>query len=542
VTEETTTPQHGPTPPGPSPNGPAAGAPRSGRPASRFSRRQLLAGTGGGLGALVVGGLAGFELPHNTASASSTGASTTTPTTQPTAAPAGPSSSVQSFITRPDLQPPSVTLTAYGPSTAGAPPFIFLSPRNYIAGAPGQAGLMIIDRQGRLVWFKPTTAAPFDFNAQSYQGKPVLTWWQGDLIYDYGSGTGEIADASYITRRSVQAGGGLREDLHELVLTSAGTALITAYQTIEADLSSVGGKTKAQVVNGHAQEIDLATGKLLFDWDCWDHIGADESYVDPPASGPYDYFHINSIAETSDGNLLISAKNTCAVYKVDRSSGKVLWRMNGKKTDFTMGPGSPFFYQHHARPNGLSGISVFDDGYEPNPKAPSRGLLLDVDEKAMRVSVSAAYRHPAGFVSGSQGSVQVLPDGHVFVGWGNQSYFSEFAADGTLVLDGELPIGCHSYRAFCNDWAGMPSGAPAIAVRSNPAGGSVVYASWNGAVNVARWSVLAGSEESSLTAIGSQQWGGFETAIAVNSGAGYYAVAALDASGKVLGRSATTRA
>jgi hypothetical protein len=497
------------------------------------------------VGALALGAVAGFELPHSAASATSAespGTSGGTPKTEPAAARPEPTSSVQTFITRPDLQPPSVTLTTYGPSTGAAPAFIFLSPRNYIADAPGQAGLMIIDRQGRLVWFKPTTEAPFDFNAQSYQGKPVLTWWQGDLILDYGEGTGEIADASYITRRSVQAGGGLREDLHELVLTSAGTALVTAYQTIEADLSSLGGQAKAQVVTGHAQEIDLTTGKLLFDWDSWDHIGAGESYVDAPKSGPYDYFHINSVAETSDGNLLISAKNTCAVYKVDRSNGQVMWRMNGKKTDFAMGPGSPFYWQHHARPNGPSGISVFDDGYAPNPKAPSRGLLLDVDEKAMHVSVAAAYRHPAGFVSGSQGSVQVLPDGHVFVGWGNQSYFSEFAADGTLLLDGELPLGCHSYRAFCNDWAGEPSQPPAVAVRSNPAGGTVVYASWNGAVNVARWTVLAGSQENALTSVGSQQWTGFETAIAVNSGGPYFAVAALGTNGKVLGRSDVVKA
>jgi hypothetical protein len=493
------------------------------------------------LGAFALGTLAGFELPRSTATAAGTGTSAATSKTEPAAANPEPTSSVQTFITRPDLQPPSVSLTAYGPSTAGAPPFIFLSPRNYIAGAPGQAGLMIVDRQGRLVWFKPTSEAPFDFNTQSYQGNAVLTWWQGDVIFDYGVGTGEIADASYATLRSVQAGGGLREDLHELVLTSAGTALVTAYQTVEADLSSVGGKAKAQVVTGHAQEIDLATGKLLFDWDSWDHIGAAESYVDAPQSGPYDYFHINSIAETSDGNLLISAKNTCAIYKVDRSSGKVIWRMNGKKTDFTMGTGSAFYWQHHARQNGPSGISLFDDGYAPNPNEPSRGLLLDVDTKTMHVSVAGAYRHSAGFVSGSQGSVQVLPDGHVFVGWGNQPYFSEFAADGTLLLDGELPIGWHSYRAFCNDWAGKPSGPPAVAARPNPAGGTIVYASWNGAVNVARWTVLAGSQENSLTAVGSQPWKGFETAIAVNSGAAYFAVAALDVSGKVLGRSAIAK-
>jgi hypothetical protein len=207
-----------------------------------------------------------------------------------------------------------------------------------------------------------------------------------------------------------------------------------------------------------------------------------------------------------------------------------------------MGPGAPFYYQHDARPNGATGISVFDNGYAPNVKEPSRGVLLDVDTKAMHVNLAHAYLHSARFVAGSQGNVQVLADGRVFVGWGNQPYFSEFAADGTLLLDGELPLGYHSYRAFCQDWAGKPSGPPDIATRPNPAGGSMIYASWNGAVNIARWTVLAGNESSSLEAIGSQEWTGFETAIAVNSGVQYYAVVALDASGRELGRSATVSA
>ena len=88
----------------------------------------------------------------------------------------------------------------------------------------------------------------------------------------------------------------------------------------------------------------MATGKGLFDWDSLDHVGVDETYATgAAAAAPFDYFHINSIAETPDGNLLISARNTWALYKVDRSNGNVLWRMNGKKSDFSMGAGTHFY-------------------------------------------------------------------------------------------------------------------------------------------------------------------------------------------------------
>jgi outer membrane protein assembly factor BamB len=497
-------------------------------PPPTLTRRQLVTGAGGSLVALGLAGFVGYKWPRQAAGAVRSSGSN-----------ASALSALQSFVTEPDLLPPRVRVTTYSSSAVLTPPFIFLAPRNYNASAPGQGGLMIVDRSGRLVWFKPITdQSPFDFDAQPYAGRSVLTWWQGELVVDYGVGTGEIASSSYALQGKVHAGGGLRADLHELKLTNAGTALVTAYDVVNADLSSRGGQAKGQLVTGHAQEIDLATGKLLFDWDSSDHIGLDESYQGVPPAGPYDYFHINSIAETPDGNLLISARNTWTLYKVDRSTGKVIWRLNGKKSDFTMGPGAAFSWQHDARPHGPTSLSVFDDSSASGEEGRSRGLLLNVDNTSMHVSVAHAYLHPAGFHVANQGNVQVLADGRVFVGWGDQPYFSEFARDGTLLLDGEMPIGYRSYRALCHDWVGRPTEPPAVAARPNPAGGTVVYASWNGATNLHTWTVLAGDENTSLEVIGSQPSTGFETAIAVGSTAPYYATVAMGPDGKELGRSA----
>ena len=541
MSDNETTPQYGPTPAGPSADGPTAGVPRSGGAASRFSRRQLLLGTGGGLGALAVGGLAGFELPHSDASASSAGSSTGA--TKPVAAAPQVTSSVQTFISRPDLQPPSVTLTTYGPIIAGEPAYIFLSVRTYIAGAPGQAGLMILDRQGRLVWFKPITEAPFDFNAQTYQGKAVLTWWQGNISSTTMARVpARSPTRRYITRRSVQAGGGLREDLHELVLTSAGTALITAYETIEGDLSSVGGKSKAQVVSGHAEEIDLATGKLLFDWDCWDHIGANESYVDSPGVGTLRLFP----HQLDSRDLRWQPVDLCQEHlrylqnrQVEREGTVADEREEDGLHD---GAWVSVLLPASCPPKWALGYQRVRRRVRSQPQGPFVWALArrgrDGNARQRRRRLPAPRR-----LRGGEPRQRSSPPGRQRFRWMGQP----------IVLFG---VRCRWDVAprrrvtdrlaliprFCNDWAGAPSDAPAIAARSNPAGGTVVYASWNGAVNVARWTVLTGSQESSLTAIGSQQWTGFETVIAVNSGAGYYAVAALDASGKVLGRSATTHA
>src|SRR4051812_41148880 len=144
---------------------------------------------------------------------------------------------VQRFVSRPDLRPPAVRVR-----TASAPPangLIFVAPK---AGA-GQAGPMLLDERGRLVWFRDLAGAlkAFNFRAQTYRGRPVLSWWQGKVTGSYGTGVNVIADGSYRVIKKVQAGRGLKADLHEFVLTPRGTAYLTAYRPMPYDLRPVGG-------------------------------------------------------------------------------------------------------------------------------------------------------------------------------------------------------------------------------------------------------------------------------------------------------------
>jgi outer membrane protein assembly factor BamB len=388
------------------------------------------------------------------------------------------------------------------------------------------------------VWFKPLTGPrPFDLNASTDRGAPALTWWQGELFSSHGVGVGVVVDSGYRRIQEIHAGDGLRLDLHELNLTSRGTALITAYDQVTTSLKPIGRSGSGPVFAGHAQEIDLATGKVLLDWNSLDHVGLDETYESAAPSGEVlDYFHINSVGECSDGNLLISGRNTSALYKVDRSSGEVIWRLSGRKSDFTLGPGADFHWQHHTRAWSDTAYTVFDNGANGSENR-SRALLLDVDESAMTVALTQAFLHPAAFVSETLGSVTLLDDGRVFVGWGDQPYFSEFAADGGLLLDGQLPIGVRSYRAFSVDWVGKPTEKPMIDAKQNPAGGFVVRVSWNGATGVDRWQILGGASPSKLKAVGSQIWTGFETSIVVNSDGPSFCAVALDDQGHELGRS-----
>jgi hypothetical protein len=488
-----------------------------------------------GAGGLALAGLTGAAWPGDKAAAATLPASPATPDAI---------SGVRHFVSRPDLTPPNVTLTHHGPagtSTAGDPPYFFLTP----SAGPGTPGLMILDRAGGLVWFSPGSQSTqrLDLQVQSYQGKPVLTWWEGQVLVGYGHGRVVIADSSYRPIATVNAGHGLSADLHEIFISPQDTALITVYKPVTTNLSRVGGPAKGVALSGVVQEIDIPSGRVLFEWSSIDHVPVTDtvvSFTGGTRKVPFDYFHINSISIAPDGALLVSARNTSTVYKIARPSGKVVWRLGGKRSSFRMGPGTTFWFQHQALPQGANTLSLFDDGGAPPKEPQSRGLLINLNTSTMRATLQRSYIHPTPrLLAAFEGSMQVLPGGRVLVGWGNTPYFSEFTANGTLVLDGHYPGGDQSYRVLSAAWTGQPADEPAAAARPGPAGASVVYASWNGATRVARWTVLAGSSPNKLAQAGSRGAHGFETAITVNNPGPYFAVTANDASGQTLGQSPT---
>jgi hypothetical protein len=444
-------------------------------------------------------------------------------------------SGTQVFKSRPDLHPPTVTIDISQVATA-APGLVLTDS----SAGPSQQGALIIDGRGELVWFFPVPAA-HNVRVQSYRGEPVLTWFQGTIVSGHGEGYYELYDSTYQEVAQVHATGAYRGDLHEFLLTEPGSALFTCYGQATADRSTVGGASVAAYYYGVVQEVDVATGRLLFEWRSDEHVSFDESYVPRPTSPivPWDYFHINSVAvDPIDGNLIISARNTWAAYKLDRGSGEVLWRLGGKRSDFTMGPAARFAFQHDVRRHPDGTLTLFDDEAGPPDEAPqSRGLVLGLDEKARTAPVLDQYHHSPALLSRALGNMQDLGQGHRFVGWGISSYFTEYDSSGRAVFDGHLVAGTSSYRAFKQPWEGRPAaGGPAIAVDTGQ-GTATVYASWNGATEVEKWSVLGGAEAQGLLVLGVGRRAGFETAITVPDPPAYLAVVALDNTGAVLGRS-----
>jgi hypothetical protein len=414
-----------------------------------------------------------------------------------------------------------------------------------IANGPGQAGAMIVDPTGALVWFRPLPfgTKAYNLQQQSYKGAPVLTWFEGRVNEEHGVGVDIIESSHYTRLATVRAGNGLAADLHDFQITPQGTAWITAYAPQRRDLRAVGGLPGGIVDDGVVQEIDIKTGLVMFEWHAFGNVTLTDSYSRAARSSAavYDYFHLNSVQALSDGTLLLSSRNTWAVYRISEATGRVLWRLGGKRSTFKLGAGLSFAWQHDARllPDGT--ISLFNNEADPSEASQSSALDIAIDTRTHTATLVHRLTYPGrGLLSGSQGDVQPLANGDSFVGWGALGKASEFTSSGKLSFDMRLAAPTSLYRAFRVAWHAQPVEPPALAIA--PAGNSSrLYASWNGATDVAGWRVLAGASAGSLTTIGTYPRTGFETTIEVRTAAPYIRVQALSATGSLLRTSALVK-
>lgn len=447
---------------------------------------------------------------------------------------------LQYFHSRHDLRPATLTASAAQGPTAPGDLFVGLFPAPFQTG-PGQNGPAIFDTDARLIWFHPLPAGQvaLDVKVQQYEGEPVLTWWQGFVNAGVGVGVGKLFDSSYRQIATVSAGDGYGADPHELKLTPRGTALLDVENPVVQDLSTIHGAKRAVVLDSVVQEVDVETGLVLFEWHSLDHVAVAESYNATPTADGHtdDYFHVNSVDDTPDGNLIVSARNTWAIYKVARADGAVLWRLNGKRSSFKMLPGSTFAWQHDARVQPDGTITLFDDEAAPAMAKTSRGIGIGLDTRARRAWLRHEYRPSPPTLANSQGNTQALPNGNVLVGWGASPYITEYSRHGAVLRLYTYASGSESYRAYRFPWDPRPLTKPAVAA-SAAGGRTQVYMSWNGAGDVASWQVLAGPSASALKAVATVANAGFETSAPI-AAAPFVAAQARDARGRVLGASAT---
>ncbi len=444
------------------------------------------------------------------------------------------------FKSRPDLDPPIATMTGPGIAETGNGYFVVAPKDDWNDDEDIWAGGLILDDDGSPVWIDEGNTRKYGFRIQTYADEPVLTWWEGESSPPVANGEIVLMDNTYEEITRVSVGGDLEQgttDLHEMTITDDDTMLLIAYVPTQTDLSDVGGPEDGWVFEDVVQEVDIASGEVLFQWRSLDGVPLTASKTGVAEDGgteeePFDYLHLNSVTVDDDGSLLLSARNTHAIYSLDRDTGDIQWVLGGEESDFDMDPDAVFGAQHDAHRQSDGTITMFDNRASEEI-GDSRGLRLDLDMDAMTASVVTEYLPPEPRWSASQGNLQELESGDIVVGWGSQPYFSRYSNDGELLLEGTLPIESN-YRAYYSEWEGEPT-EPPTAVLDTSDESPTVFVSWNGATEVDSWRVRSGQDESDATEVAMVDRTGFETAIDVDEPAPHVEVEAIDAEGNVVG-------
>lgn len=487
------------------------------------------------------------------------------------------------FKSRPDLAPPILNITI--PPTDGvADGLIFYTPESMYEDntghGPAQSGPYIFTDRGELVWsgFGYVGPRSENFQVHSYQGQQVLGIFEGSHNSPMGHGHGHTAifDNRYRLIKQIQGGGHKLADQHEFLFYDDDSAVFTVFDPEIRDLTPYGATSKDQqwILDNKIQKVNISSNRVLWEWSSLDHVDplgtnltlqSGNAGLGTNSSQVWHYFYMNAFDVNPKTNtFLISARSMCTIFKMDGATGDILWRLGGQDSDFDLGPGVDFCWQHdtrmhskylhHESKGSKEIISFFDNSAHENlaggpdlqTRAYSAGKVVELDTASKTAKLIASFRAPGDLSVRSQGNLQLLPNGNAFINWGYNGALSEHKPDGTTIFysgldSGRLGPGTENYRAFKFDWHALPYEEPAL-VAFTESNGTSLYVSWNGDTESRIWKFfeLSGNGEKKL--LGQSKKSGFETSFRARKNVRKVLAEAFDAHGKLLVSSAVVKA
>ncbi|KAI0813004.1 Arylsulfotransferase-domain-containing protein [Xylaria sp. FL0064] len=456
----------------------------------------------------------------------------------------------QTYYSSP-LRSPRFLVNTWNKNATTSGSHIFLSPAN-----DGQkpSPMILSSKDLSLVYVDPEWNGGTDARMQFHDGNAYLTFWSGYDFKGHGTGGGVMLDPNYNLYKNLTTTGLITgADSHDFKMTNDGGAIMNNYHEIYTDLTPIGGPSNGSLLDCAFQEIDVETGEVRFTWKATDHFNLTESLADPysDTEGGFDWFHMNAISKTVDGNYLISIRHLRTVALINGTDGSRIWQVGGVNNSFkdlSGGNASNFAFQHDARFTDASEteITLFDNHamHVTSPTAGctqdcTRGMRIALDYEAMEVRLVSEFYHPQSVQAWAQGGYQLLPNGNAIIGWGVVPVMSEFDKDGNLVMDIQLRPwntteagGAPLYRVYKFDWKAQPLTQPSCAFVNG-----TVYVSWNGATEVKSWSLFGGPSPMTMEHIVTVDKDGFETSIQPSADVAFIRVDALDADNNTIGSS-----
>lgn len=478
------------------------------------------------------------------------------------------------YKSRPDLAPPTLNITIPATNDA-AEGLIFYTPESIYKDntnhGPAQSGPYIFTDSGELVWSGFGFIGPRSENLQvyKYRGQDVMGIFVGSHNSPMGHGHGHTAifDNSYRLLKEIKGGGHKLADQHEFLFFDDNSAVFTIFDPEIHDLSAYGATSEKQewILDNKIQKVDTDTNRVLWEWSSLDHVDpagtnltlqGGNAGLGVNSSQVWHYFYMNAFdVDPKSNTYLLSARSMCAIFKMDGETGDIIWQLGGKNSDFTLGDGVDFCWQHdtrmhqkylhHETKGHKEIISFFDNSAHENlaggpilqTREYSAGKVVELDTKKRTARLIASFRAPGDLSVRSQGNLQLLPNGNAFINWGYNGAMSEHKPDGTTIFfteldSGRLGPGSENYRAFKFDWHARPYEEPAL-VAFKEQNGTSLYISWNGDTETKVWTFYE-QENDRKKFLGESTRIGFETSFQTDKEVAHVVAEAYNARGDLL--------
>jgi hypothetical protein len=297
----------------------------------------------------------------------------------------------------------------------------------YTVFAAGMYGL-VIDNTGRVVWYRRFPNGPgLNFMAQPngrYAARPgtpdptdVDSWVELDPL-------GNIT-------RTLGCALDLQPRPHDLIGERDGGYWLMCDETRTMDLTAAGGIAEARVTGTAVQHLS-AVGTLLFHWSPFDHFAITDGALADRTGANVNWTHGNALDFDVDGNLIVSFRNLGEITKIDAVTGAVMWRMGGRRNQFTFldSPFPAFSGQHSARVSASGALMILDNLGTPFE---SRAERYTVDEAARTARLAHSFSSIPGVVTLVGGGVQIISGGRTLVSFGTAGRVQEYDAAGRVM-------------------------------------------------------------------------------------------------------------
>jgi hypothetical protein len=349
-------------------------------------------------------------------------------------------------------------LTVEIDDSAATQGYYFLTPYTSAFVSNYDHAQLILDKFGRIIFYRIVPKVLNQTPTIDFKLQP--NGWMS--YFNTNRGKHFIMDSTFTVIDSIQCANGFDTDQHDLQILPGNHYLLFGTETRVMNLTSyhyfgvnhtAPGGANAQVFGVVIQEFD-ENKQLIWEWKSHDHYQFDD--VDPVwllNPNKVDWTHANSVEKDQDGNIMVSLRHFNEITKIDYSSGDILWRLGGKRNQFTF-PNDPirFTGQHDIRRVSETSVSIFDNGQYTTPRM-SRALEYDLDETNKVATLAWEYIYDSSMFSNACGSHQYIENGNHLVDFGftnggNFPWMVVVKPDQSKILEVSYPAGYISYRAF----------------------------------------------------------------------------------------------